>query len=112
MDKEWFILIEGKQEGPYSPRELKLDPRVTPDTLVWKKGFTNWVPIRHVPELKDVFKDQPKSKPLHEKSKPPSTDLIEKQEVLILNRDPSQFFLWLLIILLILFYVIYQLNNP
>lgn len=57
MEKIWFILINGNREGPYSVDELKKDPRLTPDTLVWREGFEYWVPISQVPELKGIFEE-------------------------------------------------------
>ena len=58
MEKIWYILIKGNREGPYSVKELKKDPRISPDTLVWREGFEYWVPIGQVPELKVVFEDE------------------------------------------------------
>ena len=57
MMKEWFIQIDGSSQGPYSIEDLKRDDRITPDTLVWKEGFANWVPMRKVAELEEVFRD-------------------------------------------------------
>ena len=109
VDKIWFIAVQGKQEGPYSILDLKRDPRITPDTLVWKEGFVNWLPMRHVPELKEVFKDEPEAKPLQEEAKPsPRSNDLYKQETLILQRDPIQFFLWILVAILIILYLYYQ----
>jgi hypothetical protein len=112
MDEKWFVLINGTREGPYSLKELKSDPRITPDTLIWMEGFKDWIAIRYVPELKDLFKDEPESKPLHEQSSQPiPSDLISEQEALTLQNDPSQFYLWVLVIILTILYVFYQLNR-
>lgn len=61
--KQWYILWEEKAEGPFSCAELKSDPRVTPDTLVWRKGFVHWTPIRAVKELEGLFQDPVKLNP-------------------------------------------------
>lgn len=113
MNKEWFIVVEGKQKGPYSIHDLKNDSRVTPDTLVWKEGFKDWKPMRSVPELKEVFKDEEQGEPLEErfKPKPFPKDLNPDQETLTLSRDPIQFLLWLLLLLLVLIYFIFQLYH-
>lgn len=109
--KEWYLLINEKREGPFSFQELKDNPQVTPDTLAWKKGMHGWVAIRHIPELKELFQDKPESKPLHDdENKPISPDLLQ-EEALTLQRDPSQFFLWLLIIILIILYLTYQIKR-
>lgn len=57
MEKIWYIKIQDKQQGPYSIEQLKAMREVTPDTLVWSPALKEWVPMRSVPELKDVFKD-------------------------------------------------------
>ncbi len=112
MKQEWYILIDGSKEGPFTPLELKADSRVTPDTLVWKPGFLEWVAIRFIPELKFIFKDEPESKPLHEdpNTQPLGSDSSE-QATLTIQEDPSQFFLWILLLILILIYVFYQLHQ-
>lgn len=109
-EKVWLIWIDGNQEGPYTGLELKKDLRLTPDTLVWREGFETWKPIRNVKELKEVFEDKPESKPLLEaiKLKTFEPELPQEQETLTLQRDPSQFYIWLLIALLAMIYLFYQ----
>lgn len=111
MYKEWFIIIEGKQEGPYTVPELKALPKVTPDTLVWKAGFAGWVPMRKVAELKEVFEDEKESEPIVERFKPkkilsPNTERVD--DTLSLSQDPFHFLLWIFIVILIISYVIFQ----
>lgn len=108
--KEWFILVNGKQEGPYNIRDLKRHPGVTPDTLIWKEGFADWVAARFVPEVEELFRDEPESQPIQDrlKPKPTSVDLQQDQETLTLGRDPSSFYLWLIIFVLILCYLIFR----
>lgn len=110
MEKIWFIKIAQTREGPFSFQELRGDPRVTPDTLVWRKGFQDWIPIRKVPELKDLFKD---GKSLHEigpsfKKKPLP---IKGKEELVLDfqKGPPPFLIVILIVILILL-SLYSLN--
>ncbi len=108
-EKEWYILIQGKQQGPYSLKDLHSHSHFTPDTLVWKKGFAHWKMARHVPELKEVFKDQKKNVPPEEEAlnSEAGSGYGQKQMTLALHHDPYQFWLWVLIFLIILFYVIY-----
>lgn len=111
MLKEWFISIDGKQEGPFTALELKRHPFVTPDTLVWRQGLPSWIAIRYIPELKEVFKDEPDSEPTEERIKPTKhvfPDLKQQEDTLTVERDPFQFFIWLLIIAIILFYTFSQ----
>jgi hypothetical protein len=107
--KEWYIDLEGKVEGPYSILDLRADVRITPDTLVWKEGFSKWVPIGSVKELEDVFKDP----------KEPAADIIpapkvedkslgQDELVIDMSGEPPDF-LWWMIILLILVYFLIQL---
>lgn len=51
----WYISIDGRKEGPLSLNDLKSHPKITPLTLVWKKGFKNWVPMGSVPEISKIF---------------------------------------------------------
>lgn len=106
---EWFIIVEQKQEGPFKIGDLKRDPRFTPDTLVWRKGFTEWTPARFVPELQDIFKDGNTSPNVQDRDR---ATLSPGQAILTLQQDPYPSFLWLLLFLLIVFYTLYQIYEP
>lgn len=108
-DRIWFIIIEKRQEGPYSLQELKKDDRFTPDTLVWKEGFSEWVPARFIPELQEIFKDAPESHPLHEPVQEKSLKP-DGEATLTLQQDPYQFYLWILIIIAVFIYLMYKIN--
>lgn len=58
MIKEWFVLLQGNRYGPFSIYELKEKVLISPDTLVWKKGFSKWQKAKDVEELKILFKDE------------------------------------------------------
>lgn len=51
---EWFVAIDEKQTGPL-PMEKVRDHwsrgEIGPDSLCWKAGMADWVPISEVPEL-------------------------------------------------------------
>ena len=110
MNAEWYILIDGKKEGPFSINQLKKDTKVTPDTLVWKNGFKEWLAIRQVPELADLFKDENVIPGKEENNQDDvSTDLVQQdQAALTLRHDPTQWVLWLLVLILLLVYILYQ----
>jgi len=110
MEKIWYIEIEGKQEGPYNLLELKRDIRLSPDTLVWKKGFEKWIPIRDVPELKEVFKDEPNQQEPNEEKPTSKQKSLPLQDELTLPFEENfpYFFLWLIIALVILSYLLYK----
>lgn len=49
-----YASINGSQAGPFSEQEfiaLIQKRLVTKDTLVWKKGLSNWFPATQVPEV-------------------------------------------------------------
>lgn len=108
--KEWFVIIENQQLGPYSLLDLKSDSRFTPDTLVWKKGYKEWTKARFVQELSKLFKDEPEPQALHEpnKNNGVESDLQQSQATLTLQQDPYQFMLWILLLLIIIFYTFYH----
>lgn len=62
MQKIWFIDVDGKLIGPFSVSQLRSFPGITPDTLVWREGFKKSLPIRFLPELRELFED---AEPLH-----------------------------------------------
>lgn len=109
MDKIWYILIDGQKEGPYNVQDLRRHFRVTPDTLVWKEGFKDWIQIRYVPELKALFEDTEEEEPEEPKrSFKPSAD---SQLALAVRSEPPTFLFWLVIILIIVAYVFYQFSK-
>jgi hypothetical protein len=106
MPRLWYIQINGKREGPYSVQELKKDTRITPDTLVWMEGFPEWVPVRMVPELAEIFEDD-ESIELTEKFKKKEEEVIVKDDVLAIRSDPPNLYIWLFIIFIIALYLFY-----
>ncbi|MFQ5729548.1 MAG: DUF4339 domain-containing protein [Waddliaceae bacterium] len=108
MDKIWYIIIDGIEEGPYSIRELSLNSRVNLDTIAWKEGFDSWKAIRDIPELRALFEEEPPKEEEGEESK--AGGLVPQEElVLDLQKEPSFFFLWVIIAVIIIFYVCYEL---
>ena len=55
---EYYILIDGKTEGPFSLEKLKEMP-VTPQTKVWRQGMPEWIPAGEVGELNFLFGTPP-----------------------------------------------------
>lgn len=111
MEKIWYIQVDGTREGPFSFQELKKDLRITPDTLIWKSGFKKWVPIRSVPELKELFKDEPT--PDHDIGTKARRKILAKGKdelALDMQRGLPPLF-WLLIIAIALLYFLYKLNK-
>lgn len=111
LKKEWYLLIDTRTEGPFNLDDLRYDIRLTPDTLVWKEGFKEWTPARFVYELSELFKDATDIQQGNEDIETGNVSDIEPgPATLTLQQDPYQFFLWLIVLLLLL-YISYQLSK-
>jgi predicted Zn finger-like uncharacterized protein len=56
----WFAGIDGKQLGPMTEGEVGdhiREGRLGPSDLVWKKGFSQWMPVREVSPFDDLVTD-------------------------------------------------------
>lgn len=104
----WFILIDGKKEGPYSVRALKKHPKVTPLTLVWKKGFSKWVPLGSIPELEEVVqKPNHITHPMDDQK----LDALAKQGGVIAEPQrfhPAPHLWWIFALIILLLFFIYR----
>lgn len=104
--QEWWLKFGEISEGPFSIMQLRADSRLTPDTLVWKKGFPTWVPIRNVRELKILFEDSKEQDlPLKELKTAQNQD---DELVIDTQKDPYDFLYWLILTAIIICYVLYQ----
>lgn len=116
MDKIWYLYIDGKKEGPYDILDLKRHPKVTPDTLAWKPGFSQWVPMRSIFELMEVFKDEEVN---GEETEEGSDKLIKKLEpktgieddAVVLRYEPPYSYFWIVVAVLIILYTFYLLSQ-
>lgn len=104
MEAEWFVLLNGNQAGPYSVAQLKRMEEITPDTLAWRKGMIKWLPIREIPELKELFKDEGI---FPSPTVPESAAGVEDLTLNFPQADPPIFF-WLLFLLVLLAYALFQ----
>ncbi|MGA8165550.1 MAG: DUF4339 domain-containing protein [Waddliaceae bacterium] len=111
MDKIWHLNIEGKEEGPYSIRDLRRHPAVTPDTLAWREGLDSWKPIRQLPELDELFYEKPPEDEEREKDHPAASIPPEDEVALSFYKDPYFLILWFVIVFLILMYALYVVNR-
>lgn len=116
MEKVWYIGIQDKVEGPFTLDELLSDKRITLDTLVWKEGFSNWLPVRDVPELKGFFtkeavSNEPESDEDGANKNSDAEALLREELVLRYSEDFPPFFLWLIIMICLLLYIFYHLQN-
>lgn len=54
----WFYGVGGQQQGPVSLAGLRAEVaagRITPDTLVWKRGMHEWTAASKLAELSSIF---------------------------------------------------------
>ncbi|NTX15522.1 adventurous gliding motility protein GltJ [Myxococcus sp. CA056] len=62
---DWYVAIDEKQVGPLSVEKVK-DAwdrgEVGPDSLCWRSGFSDWIPLSETAELASVLAPRP-SKP-------------------------------------------------
>lgn len=112
MEKIWFIIIDGRKEGPFSVEDLHDDKRINPDTLAWKAGLLNWLPIRDIKELQELFKDEPETDN-HDDDEEQNIIVeprpIEDNEVISLRKDPPYLNIWFILALFLIFYTLYLL---
>ncbi len=58
----FYAAFEGQQAGPFDLAAMQQhieSGRLTPQTLVWRKGMAGWVAAEHVKELKGLFDGPP-----------------------------------------------------
>lgn len=67
---EYFILVNGENQGPYSVETLK-SMGITPDTLVWTQGMEQWAPAGQIFELQQLFAPQQQQQPQPQQAAPP-----------------------------------------
>ena len=102
MKRCWYVKIGEQEEGPYSIEELKGDLRITQNTLVWKKGFSSWVPLSMVPELFEALFGA-------EKEEIEFKELSQEELALTLQAQAPFFAFWLLLVIGILIFVLFVL---
>jgi predicted Zn finger-like uncharacterized protein len=59
---EWFVAIDEKQVGPLSLEKVKDHwerGEVGPDSLCWRAGFSDWIPLSEASELASVLAPRP-----------------------------------------------------
>ncbi len=62
----WYVAINGQQQGPFPQNHIQqmlAGGVYNQDTLVWKEGFQNWLPISQVPELNQASGVSPQPLP-------------------------------------------------
>lgn len=49
----YYVDAAGKRQGPFGINQLR--GLISPNTLVWTKGMTGWVPAGQIPALAQIF---------------------------------------------------------
>lgn len=61
-DGNWFVAINEKQTGPLSLDKLKENwdrGEIGPDSLCWREGFSDWIPLSEVKALAVILAPKP-----------------------------------------------------
>ncbi len=56
--KEYYIVIHGKPNGPFSFENLK-NQKINRESLIWFDGLDKWERARNIPELQPLFRAVP-----------------------------------------------------
>lgn len=116
---KWYILINGKNLGPFSSIEIAKNKKCDFKTPVWREGFEKWFLIEEIPELNELLKKVRKKAHWWEEENPfefenpkkVNFQKIDKDEIAIdLMKDPF-FFIIIFIILITSLILIYNINK-
>lgn len=48
---QWYISIDGQQQGPLSQADAAALAAKNPNAYAWRDGFTDWIPAKNIAEL-------------------------------------------------------------
>src|SRR5439155_27315510 len=66
----WFYAVDGEQKGPVDVatlRKLVRDKTISPESLVWHAGMTDWIPAKDAPGVAS-----PENPPALQEEAPPA----------------------------------------
>lgn len=98
------MLVDDREEGPFSTFQLRNHPRFTPDTLMRKQGSKLWRQARYIAELNILFEDEV---PLISLGRNVTTSNADEL-ILAVNQDPPFFYFAFLLALVLLAYILYR----
>lgn len=61
----WYVALDGQASGPHDVAALKVhceQGALGPDSLCWREGFSEWLPLAQVPELAEALVPHPPEK--------------------------------------------------
>lgn len=59
MDKKYWIIVDGKPQGPFTADQLRLRRDFTAELPVWTTGMSDWTTVAAVPELAELVSSEP-----------------------------------------------------
>ena len=62
---KWYAIKDGVQIGPFEEHQLP-NVGITPSTMVWCQGMSDWAPAASVPELSSLFVSSTPPPPPHD----------------------------------------------
>lgn len=51
---QWYFNYENRQTGPLTHEEALREAKLHPDAMVWREGFSHWLPLAQVSELQEA----------------------------------------------------------
>ncbi len=60
---QWYFMINNQQQGPFDEAAAQQMAAKHPNTVCWREGLPNWVPVNSVDELFDADKAAPPPPP-------------------------------------------------
>lgn len=54
MEKIYYIVVNGSQEGPFTKEELR-SKNIALNTLIWRAGMPQWIRVGDFPEIADIL---------------------------------------------------------
>ena len=57
--QQYYLVVDEQQAGPFTLEEIAAHSSLTPESLVWKPGYDNWVAAKTLPELSPLFINNP-----------------------------------------------------
>lgn len=86
MSQLWHVSQDGRQQGPFTPEQLKSlaeSGRLNPSDLVWKNGLSEWVTAASV---KGLF-TSPVPPPLPQLARPGNAEAINGDQYALDKQD-------------------------
>lgn len=83
-------------------------PELTPDTWVWRPGMAAWLPIRKIPELRELFEEElpVEDEAIQQGARP------EEDAALVMPYAQPPWLFWFIIALVLVLYALFLFSRP